>query len=76
MKAVILSFFLACLLCLPTLPACASGSVHVRGSVTRRGVYRQPHRRTAPNHTQHDNWSTKGNRNPYTGKAGSKRAKR
>lgn len=80
MKAMFLSICIACLLCFLTLPACASGSgsgsVHVRGSVTRRGVYRQPHHRTAPDRTQHNNWSTKGNRNPYTGKAGTKRAKR
>lgn len=51
-------------------------TVHVRGTVTRRGSYRPPHYRTAPNHTQRDNWSAKGNRNPYTGKPGAKRVKR
>jgi hypothetical protein len=30
------------------------------------------HRATNPNHTKRDNWSTKGNVNPYTGKAGTK----
>lgn len=45
-------------------------SVHVRGSATKSGQYRSPHQRTAPNKTKLDNWSTKGNVNPYTGKTG------
>ncbi len=48
------------------------GSVHVRSSVTKSGVYRQAHHRTSPNNTKGDNWSTKGNVNPYTGQAGTK----
>jgi len=62
------------LLLLLSLPAFAQ--VHVRPSVTKRGVYRHPHVRTAPNHTQGDNYSAKGNVNPYTGKAGHKRVTR
>lgn len=49
-----------------------SGTVHVRGTVTKQGTYRQPHVRTAPDHWKQNNWSTKGNANPYTGKRGSK----
>lgn len=45
-------------------------SVHVRGSTTKSGQYRPPHQRTSPNKTKLDNWSTKGNVNPYTGKTG------
>lgn len=48
------------------------GPVRVRGSVTKSGTYRQPHYRTSPNRTQRDNWSSKGNTNPYTGKEGTK----
>lgn len=76
MKAFALSVFLLLFSLGLAFPAPAGAAVHVRGSVTHRGVYRQPHQRTAPNHTQHDNWSTKGNVNPYTGKAGRKRARR
>jgi hypothetical protein len=47
------------------------GIVHVRPAVTRTGVVRQPHLRTAPDRTRTNNWSTKGNVNPYTGKKGS-----
>lgn len=34
------------------------------------GKYIQPHYRTSPNKSRFDNWSTKGNYNPYTGKKG------
>ncbi|HUZ93316.1 MAG TPA: hypothetical protein VMU57_00230, partial [Edaphobacter sp.] len=48
--------------------------VHVRSTVTKRGVYRTAHVRTAPDRTQRNNYSTKGNMNPYTGKAGTRTA--
>lgn len=34
------------------------------------GKYIQPHYKTSPNKTKFDNYSTKGNYNPYTGKKG------
>ena len=37
-----------------------------------RGTYVMPSYRTSPNRTKLDNWSTKGNYNPYTGKKGTK----
>jgi hypothetical protein len=43
---------------------------HVREYTTKRGTYITPHRQTNPNRTQRDNWSTRGNTNPYTGKVG------
>lgn len=50
-----------------------SGStVHVRPHVTKSGSYVAPHVRTAPDHSKYNNWSTKGNVNPYTGKKGTK----
>jgi hypothetical protein len=36
----------------------------------------QTYKRTASNSTQKDNFSTKGNVNPYTGKKGTKTAKK
>ena len=48
------------------------GDSHVRGHVRKDGVYVQPHNRTAPNRTQRDNYSSKPNVNPYTGKDGAK----
>ena len=47
-----------------------SSSHSVRGYTTKNGVYVAPHRATNPNATKMDNWSTKGNVNPFTGKPG------
>lgn len=47
-----------------------AGTVRVKGGVTKTGTYRQPSLRTVPNSTKLDNWSTRGNANPYTGKKG------
>ena len=50
------------------LPALAQ--VHVDGYLRRDGTYVQPHYRSAPDHTPYNNWSTRGNVNPYTGSQG------
>lgn len=49
----------------------ASG-VRVRGYTTRRGTYVAPSHRTSPDHTRTNNWSSRGNVNPYTGRAGTR----
>lgn len=54
-----------------TVPTTPSHSV--RGYTTKNGTYVAPHRQTNPNSTKRDNYSTKGNVNPYTGKAGTKK---
>lgn len=41
-----------------------------RGYVTKSGTYVAPHIQTAPNSTKVDNWSSRPNVNPYTGKPG------
>jgi len=43
---------------------------YVNGSVDKNGKYREGHYRTDPNGTVNDNWSTSGNRNPFTGEPG------
>lgn len=48
----------------------STGSHAVRGYVTKSGTYVAPHHATNPNDTKLDNWTTKGNVNPYTGKPG------
>ena len=53
----------------------SGGSHSVAGHITSRGTYVAPHHATNPNHTQRDNWSSKGNVNPYTGVAGTKTPK-
>lgn len=47
----------------------ASG-VRVRGYTRKDGTYVAPHYRSAPNSSRLDNYSTRGNYNPYTGKTG------
>ncbi len=46
--------------------------VYVRGYFKSDGTYVQPHYRSAPNSTRFDNWSTRGNVNPYTGQRGTR----
>lgn len=47
-------------------------SHYVAPSVTREGDFRPGHYRTNPNSTQYDNYSTRGNQNPYTGRSGTR----
>lgn len=48
------------------------GATRVKGYTRKDGTFVAPHTRSAPNRTKVDNYSTKGNINPYTGKAGTK----
>ena len=49
-------------------------TVRVKSGVTKRGVYRQSHSRTSPDRSKSNNYGTKGNINPQTGKKGRKKA--
>ena len=52
-------------------PVMAKGGSHpVKDHVTKDGTYVAPHHATNPNNTKTDNYSSKPNVNPYTGKAG------
>lgn len=42
----------------------------VRGYVRRNGTYVMPHYRTYSNSRRWDNWSSRGNYNPFTGRKG------
>ena len=53
-----------------------SASTSVRGYTTRRGTRVNSYHRTTPDGTQTNNYSTRGNVNRYTGKAGTKTATR
>lgn len=44
--------------------------VPVKGYTRKDGTVVKPHTRSAPNSTKSDNYSTRGNVNPYTGKPG------
>lgn len=50
----------------------SGGSHSVSGHVTKNGTYVPPTRATNPNDTKTDNYSHKGNINPYNGKVGTK----
>ena len=47
--------------------------VRTKAYIKRDGSYVASSYRTAPNRTKADNYSTKGNYNPYTGKIGKKK---
>jgi hypothetical protein len=47
-------------------------STYVRGYTKRSGTYVTPSRRSTPDSTTKNNWSTKPNVNPYTGQVGTK----
>lgn len=68
-----MKMFLAALIVLLAVPAFGKGgNVSVRGYTRANGTYVAPYTRTAPNGTDADNFSTQGNVNPYTGRAGDK----
>jgi hypothetical protein len=50
----------------------SGGRTHVRGYTKKDGTYVAPHRRTGPDGSKSNNWSTKGSVNPDTGKRGTK----
>lgn len=60
------------LLCLALAIGGLANAKGVKGYVKKDGTYVAPHQKTAPNKTKNDNYSTKGNTNPYTGKKGTK----
>lgn len=71
-----LSLVLFVLLAMAAVAPAQQKSHPVKTYVKKDGTVVEPHRQTNPNHTQRDNYSAKGNINPYTGKAGTKTPKR
>lgn len=61
-RALVLAF----LLC----PALALADTYVNGYFRSDGTYVPGHYRSSPNSTKQDNYSSKGNYNPYTGEKG------
>jgi hypothetical protein len=49
-----------------------SGPVSVRGYVRRDGTFVPPHFRSSPDGIFSNNWSSRGNVNPFTGKSGTR----
>lgn len=54
------------------LSATASAQTYVHGYTKKDGTYVAPHYRSTADGNPYNNWSTKGNVNPYTGQAGTK----
>jgi hypothetical protein len=52
--------------------ACPAKDVAVKGYTTKNGTHVQPHMRSAPDGSKANNYSTKGNVNPHTGKPGTR----
>lgn len=63
---------LALILALCCGTAMATGSHAVKGHYKKDGTYVAPTQATNPNATKTDNYSSKGNYNPATGKEGTK----
>lgn len=51
----------------------ADAAVRVKGYRKKDGTYVQSHYRSDPDSSVYNNWSTKGNINPYTGEEGTKK---
>ena len=64
-----MKFILCCLIVFTSVLASAYDT-HVNGYYKKNGTYVQPHYRTHQDSTPDNNYSTIGNTNPYTGKAG------
>ena len=52
----------------------AYASTKVKGYTKKNGTYVAPSYRSSPNSNKYDNYSTKGNYNPYSGKIGKVKA--
>ena len=59
-------------LLLAALSGSASADTFVQGHTRSGGSYVQPHFRSDADISTFNNWSTRGNVNPYTGAAGTK----
>lgn len=63
---------LSLLVAMLALSSAAMADQYVQPYVKSDGTYVEGHYRSDPNATRNDNYSTKGNTNPYTGKQGTK----
>jgi hypothetical protein len=66
----LISLVVSGLFILAVVSPVTGGPVRVRGHVRKDGTYVSPHFRSAPDRSFSNNWSTKGNFNPYTGRDG------
>lgn len=69
-KKLFLSLVFAATLLTASASFVEARSIRVRGYTTRRGTYVNSYHRTSPNRYKFDNYSSRGNYNPYTGRTG------
>ncbi len=62
------------MLALGLVSSVSAKTVSVKGYTKKNGTYVMPSYKTSPNRTKLDNYSTKGNYNPYSGKTGKVKA--
>ena len=66
MKKIIFVVFGICML------SCSANAAYTRGYMKKNGTYVSGYHRTSADSTRLNNYSTRGNVNPYTGKKGYK----
>lgn len=70
MKKLLISLLLGIFVFSILTPTSVEAASKVKGYTKKNGTYVQPHYRSSPNRSKLDNWSTRGNYNPYTGRKG------
>lgn len=70
MKKLLISLLLGIFVLSILTPTSVEAASRVKGYTKKNGTYVAPHYKTPPNKSKFDNFSTKGNINPYTGKKG------
>jgi len=71
MRKILVIFLLSLVVSLIFFSFAEARSIRVKGYYKpSSGNYIMPHYRTSPNRSKFDNWSAKGNINPYTGRKG------
>ncbi len=70
MKKLLINLLLGIFVFSILTPISVEAASRVKGYTKKNGAYVAPHYRSSPNKSKFDNFSTKGNYNPYTGKKG------
>jgi hypothetical protein len=76
MKKLLLSLLLSLFVTIGVFAQTNPRSETVHSYTKKDGTHVNSYHKTAPNRTQRDNYSAKGNTNPYTGKKGYKYPKK
>lgn len=66
----IITFLFVFVLLATALATSAEAAARVRGYIKKSGTYVAPHYKSNRDSSKFNNWSTKGNSNPFTGKKG------